>query len=193
MKSSKSEPSSSCIKLWQRQRPPSTTLQIVIGLPRNQCEQQCILQCTLYSISIVARLVRTQKKIRIGYILRSADVGTLFSGRNSENSSHTCMRTPVQIYAHPRTIVHTLHTRAHPHTHTPNTHAHPSTLVHTRAHPGTPAHTCTYLRTPEHTLAHPRTPTHTHTSLTYPLITADALNLINQMNYIHLNRKMAER
>ena len=63
------------------------------------------------------------KKNRIGYVLKSADVGTLFSGRNSENSSHTCMRTPVQIYAHLRTIVHTqvhprtpVHTWAHPHT-----------------------------------------------------------------------------
>ena len=38
-------------------------------------------------------------KIRIGYVLKSADVGTLFSRRNSENSSHTHAHT----HAHPRT------------------------------------------------------------------------------------------
>ena len=111
------------------------------------------------------------EKIRIGYVLKSADVGTLFSWRNSGNSSHTCMRTPVQIYAHPRTIV---HTRTHPHTPTEHpctpahTQAHPRTLVYTRAHPGTPTHSHT----------------HPHTSHTYPLMPADALNLINQMNYM---------
>ena len=31
----------------------------------------------------------TKEKIRIGYVLKSADVGTLFSRWNSENSSHT--------------------------------------------------------------------------------------------------------
>ena len=35
----------------------------------------------------------TKEKIRIGYILKSADVGTLFSGRNSENSSNTHSHT----------------------------------------------------------------------------------------------------
>ena len=156
MESSKSEPSSSCIKLWQRQRPPSTTLQIVIGLPRNQCEQQCILQCTLYSISIVARLVRTQKKIHIGYILRSADVGTLFSGRNSENSSHIRMRTQVQIYAQSRTPAHSL-----PHPYPPT--KHPCIPAHTQVHPRTLVHTCTHPCTPVHTCAHQGThPTHTH-------------------------------
>ena len=97
------------------------------------------------------------KKIRIGYVLKSA-----------------CMRTRVQIYAHPCTIVHTPHTHAHPHPPTEHpctpahTRAHLRTLVHTRAHPGTPAHT----------RAHPHTPAH------IPHIPADALNLINQMNYM---------
>ena len=68
------------------------------------------------------------EKIRIGYVLKSADVGTLFSRRNSENSSHTH------------------------------------------------AITC----------KHPRTP---HT---YPLMPADALNLINHIE-LHVNGKTAER
>ena len=38
-------------------------------------------------------------KIRIGYVLKSADVGTLFSGRNSDNSSNTHVYT----HAYPRT------------------------------------------------------------------------------------------
>ena len=104
--------------------------------------------------------VKYNVKICIGYVSKSADVGTLFSGRNSKNSSHICMRTPVQIYAHPRTIV---HTRTHPHTPT----EHPCTPAHTQAHP----------RTPRYTHAHP------HTSHTYPLMPADALNLINHMKF----------
>ena len=40
----------------------------------------------------------TKDKICIGYVLKSADVGTLFSGRNSENSSNT-HETPVHIHA----------------------------------------------------------------------------------------------
>ena len=114
-------------------------------------------------------------KIRIEYVLKSADVGTLFSGRNSENSSHTCMCTPVQIYAHPRTIT---HTRAHSPTPSP---IH-QTPMHTRTHPGTPANTCAHLHTPVHTRTHLRTPG--HTSHTYPLMPPDTLNLINQMNYM---------
>ena len=49
-------------------------------------------------------------KIRIGYVLKSADVGTLFSRRNSENSSHT------HAYAH-------AHLRNPPSAHS-HTHAH---------------------------------------------------------------------
>ena len=62
-----------------------------------------------------------RKKIRIGYVLKSADVETLFSSRYSENLSHA-------------------HTRRHPHTFT-NTCAHPPTLripTHTLAYPRTP-------------------------------------------------------
>ena len=67
--------------------------------------------------------VKINEKIRIGYVLKSADVGTLFSRKNSENSSHT--------YAHTR--------------------AYPRTPVHTHAYPHTPAHTCAHLHTPAHT------------------------------------------
>ena len=38
---------------------------------------------------IVFEKVEQMKKIRIGNVLKSADVGTLFSRRNSENTSHT--------------------------------------------------------------------------------------------------------
>ena len=48
-----------------------------------------------------------QEKIRIGNVLTSADAGTLFSRRNSENSSHT--------HAYTRTHLHTpAHNHAHP-------------------------------------------------------------------------------
>ena len=50
------------------------------------------------------------------------------------------------------------------------------TPAHTRAHPHTPAHTRAYPRTPH----------------TYPLMPADALNLINHMK-LHVNGKMADR
>ena len=92
-------------------------------------------------------------------------------------STHTCAHlcTPTHTHAHPRTPA---HTRAHPRTH-PHTHALPPTPTHTRAHP------CTHSCTPLHTCAHPRTllhtRTHSHTPHTYPLMSADALNLINHM------------
>ena len=51
-------------------------------------------------------------KIRIGYVLKSANVGTLFSRKNSENS----------LKIHP-THMHTpMHTHANKHTHTPTHH-----------------------------------------------------------------------
>ena len=62
---------------------------------------------------------KNEIKIRIGYVLKSADVGTLFTGRNSENSSNTHAHTtaypctPTHTYAHPHTPAHTPHT---PHT-----------------------------------------------------------------------------
>ena len=68
------------------------------------------------------------KKIRIGYVLKSADVGTLFSGRNSENSSHTHVHT----HAHPTT-----HDNTRPHPRWPAC-AHPHTTLYTRTHSHTP-------------------------------------------------------
>ena len=76
-------------------------------------------------------LAKSYIKIRIRYVLKSADVGTLFSSKYSENSSHA-------------------HTRRHPHTFT-HTCAHPPTLrtpAHTHTHPCILAHTHTYSRTP---------------------------------------------
>ena len=82
---------------------------------------------------IVFEKVEQMKKNCIGNVLKSADVGTLFSRRNSENTSHThtypC--TPVHNCAYPRTPA---HTHAH-------THAHPCTFARTPAHSCTPAHT----------------------------------------------------
>ena len=62
------------------------------------------------------------EKICIGYVLKSADVGTLFSGRNSENSSNTHAQTS----------------------------AYPCTPAHTHPYPCKPAHTCIHPRTPAH-------------------------------------------
>ena len=92
--------------------------------------------------SPVTDTAKMTKKIRIGYVLKSADVGTLFSSRYSENSSHA-------------------HTRRHPHTFT-HTCAHQCTVVHTYAHPPiprTPAHTHTHSCIPAHTRAHTHIPT----------------------------------
>ena len=127
----------------------------LISLFIKKCD---ILQQNLSKNKIIKIIINIYvvKKIRIGYVLKSADVGTLFSGRNSENSSHTCMRTPVQIYAHPRT--HPLNTHAHPHT-PKHTCDHLCTPAHTHAHPGIPAHTRAHPGTPTHTRTHP---THTH-------------------------------
>ena len=91
-----------------------------------------IVRLHFCSVRYVSK-VECRKKIRIGYVLKSADVGTLFSRRNSENSYHSRMCTPMQIYAHPCTI------------------------AHTRALPPTPEHTCAYPPTPMHTRAHPYT------------------------------------
>ena len=68
------------------------------------------------------------KKIRIGYVLKSADVGTLFSSRHSENSSQAHTRR------HPHTFTHTC-THLWTPTHTAHPCAYPHTLLHTRAHP----------------------------------------------------------
>ena len=99
------------------------------------------------------------KKIRIGYVLKSADVGTLFSRRNSENSSHTHVYT----HAYPRTHQCTpAHTCVLPHIPT-HTRPHPRTRAHSRI----PAHTHAHLCTPAHTRAHPHTPTDTCTHPTH--------------------------
>ena len=72
-----------------------------------------------------------KKKIHIGYILKSADIRTLVSRRNSENSSH-----------HMHTPVHITNTRTYQHI-----------LVHTLAHQRIPAHTHVYPQTPRYTRA----------------------------------------
>ena len=123
------------------------------------------------------------KKIRIGYVLKSADVGTLFSRRISENSLKihpTHMHTPMHIRAPPFCPLPPtpMHTYAPPP-------AHPRTPIHTREHLPTPVHTHPHLHTPGHTHAQPCSP---HT---YPLMPADALNLINHMK-LHVNGKMAD-
>ena len=55
---------------------------------------------------------------------------------------------------------------------------------------------CTHLRTPVHTHAYLSTPAHTHAHMhtphTYPLMPADALDLINHMK-LHVKGKMEER
>ena len=101
-------------------------------------------------------------KIHIGYVLKSADVGTQFSGRNSENSSHTHVHT----CTHPCISTHTC---AHPCIYT-QTHAHLHTPTHTRAHPCTPAHTHAYPRIPAYTRAYPRIPAHTQHTCAHPLM-----------------------
>ena len=132
-----------------------------------------------------------KKKIHIGYILKSADIRTLVSRRNSENSSHTHAHTR-SYHKHPHIPTHTrthpctpMHTRTHPciptntqvhqgitrytliHPHTPaHSHSYPHkhlhTSMYTQAHLLTPEHTHAQLRTHMHTRAHPRTPVHTH-------------------------------
>ena len=137
----------------------------------------------IYVVYILRATSFVMKKIRIGYVLKSADVLTLVSRRYSENSSntHTCRhpRTFAHYHTHPCTPVHTTPTQSHPHTcmylcvhlcMTMHTRAHPSTPEHTQAHPSTPAH------------AH----THQHTPMHIPHIPADALNLINHMK-LHVN------
>ena len=134
-----------------------------------------------------------KKKIHIGYILKSADIRTLVSRRNSENSSHTHAYT----HAYPKTSGHQRtprYTQVYPGT-PPYTRTHPCTPVQPPfcplPHPCTPAHTHKSPRTPAHT--HTRTqPCSPHTPHTYPLMPADALNLKIHMK-LHVNGKTAER
>ena len=100
-------------------------------------------------------LAKSYIKIRIRYVLKSADVGTLFSSKYSENSSHA-------------------HTRRHPLTFT-HTCAHQCTLVHNYAYPPT-------LRTHTHTRAH--THTHLCTPAVVVeliVVVVDESELINRM------------
>ena len=106
-----------------------------------------------------------KEKIRIGYVLKSAEVRTLVSRRYSENSSHTQSHLPEQTHY---TSIHTpkdtnthLLTKAYPGILGPST------------HPDTPGHTSEQPRTPPHSCTHPQTPLRT------PYIPAHALNVIN--------------
>ena len=87
------------------------------------------------------RVCLKYKKIHIGYVLKSQDVRTQVSGRNSENSSHTHV-----------------HTRAYPHT-PMHTSTNPS------VHPHAIVHTCTLLCIHGHTRTHSDIPAHTHQHL----------------------------
>ena len=95
----------------------------------------------IYVVYILRATSFVMKKIRIGYVLKSADVRTLFSRRNSENSltpTHTCALT--KTCSNPRTPMHTC--------------AHMHTPIHARAYPRTSAHTCTLEHAPhKHTHA----------------------------------------
>ena len=156
---------------------------------KGKCKFSVVYEISNYIVSSQILL-----KIRIGYVLKSADVGTLFSSRYSENSSHT------HTHRHPSTST---HTRAH-HCTLKHTHAHQCKPMHTGAHPPSPAHNCAHRHPHTHTgahprtsaqaYAHPRTPRHTRAHLRTvdtPHIPADALNLINHLK-LHVNGKMAE-
>ena len=107
------------------------------------------------------------KKIRIGYILKSAEVRTLVSRRYSENSSRTnlCKMTSTRI--------------------------HLNILTYTCALPHTPKYTHAYQSTPLHTFAHQHPPAHTHTNPHIPVHTphrtTHAHNLINHM-ILYINK-----
>ena len=119
-----------------------------------------VLLCKKYDYEVNHKSQQCQPpsvKICIGYVLKSADIGTLFSNRYCilkihPTHTHTCRL--------PRTFTHTC--------------THSGTLAHT------PTHTCAYQQTPVHTRGHQRTPVHTraypctlaHTCAhhTYPLM-----------------------
>ena len=114
-------------------------------------------------------------KIRIGYVLKSADVRTQVSSRYSENSSHTYPCTSAHPHAQPCTSAHTR--------------THPCTPAHICAHPCIPAQSCVPQFTFEqtHTRTHPCTPEKT----SHIPAAAHGLNLINSYQ-IRVNRKMGE-
>ena len=95
------------------------------------------------------RVCLKYKKIHIGYVLKSQDVRTQVSGRNSENSSHTHV-----------------HTRAYPHT-PMYTSTNPSVQSYTHTLLRIPAHFHVYMDTPVHTQIYQRTPTNTCTYSTH--------------------------
>ena len=112
-------------------------------------------------------LTRETLKIRIGYVLISADIRTLFSRRNSENSL-----TPAHTSAHPHTSMHIY------------AHKHLPTQAHTCKNLYEPMHTCAHLHMLTHACAFPRIPRHT---CTHPTNTHLSLNLITHMK-LHVNR-----
>ena len=64
--------------------------------------------CRALEVHITLKNQTIIEKIRIGYVLKSADVWTLFSRRNSENSSHTHAHTPThtpQIPTHALNLI----------------------------------------------------------------------------------------
>ena len=101
----------------------------LISLFIKKCD---ILQQNLSKNKIIKIIINIYvvKKIRIGYVLKSADVGTLFSRRNSENLSHTRaqLRTTTHTHAHPSTPAHT-HTHSHIPKNTPHIPAHGLNLI----------------------------------------------------------------
>ena len=119
------------------------------------------LQLSVFKMSCLPQI---KGKIRIGYVLKSAEVRTLVSNRYSEDSSrihprisiHTCayLCTPMYTCIHLNTPT---QTRAHLHI-PKHTCAHQHTSGYTCTHPCTPAYTCAHLCAPAHSCAHLCTP-----------------------------------
>ena len=117
---------------------------------------------------VMQKLATAQiRKIRIGYILKSADVLSLSLQKIFwKFIQHTDSQTLVHFRRLPPTPIHTCAYCTHPHT---------PMYVYVHPHPPTYMYVnCTHMCTPAHTRTHPRTPTHTRTHLhipyTYPLM-----------------------